>query len=220
MQDNRYGPRFYGLVFCQTKLEVDEVSKRLSDLGYSADGFHGDYSQYQRERVLDKFKKRNLRILVTTDVAARGIDIDGLTHVINYSVPRDPEYYVHRVGRTGRAGKKGFAITFVTRDDYFHFARVKKFAKARISKEKIPQVEDIMQRQLQNVINDITNMPRVSNDLYRDVAKELIEKMGPTGAVELLIHALLKERIDVNRYGDLVQRDFQGVAHRTLKAIL
>jgi len=201
-------PDFYGLVFCQTKLEVDEVSKRLSDLGYSADGFHGDYSQYQRERVLDKFKKRNLRILVTTDVAARGIDIDGLTHVINYSVPRDPEYYVHRVGRTGRAGKKGFAITFVTRDDYFHFARVKKFAKARISKEKIPQVEDIMQRQLQNVINDITNMPRVSNDLYRDVAKELIEKMGPTGAVELLIHALLKERIDVNRYGDLVQRDF------------
>ena len=112
-------PDFYGLVFCQTKLEVDEVSKRLSDLGYSADGFHGDYSQYQRERVLDKFKKKNLRILVTTDVAARGIDIDGLTHVINYSVPRDPEYYVHRVGRTGRAGKKGFAITFVTKRDYF-----------------------------------------------------------------------------------------------------
>lgn len=201
-------PDFYGLIFCQTKLEVDEVSKKLSELGYNADGFHGDYSQYQRERVLDKFKKKNLRILVTTDVAARGIDIDGLTHVINYSVPRDPEYYVHRIGRTGRAGQKGFAITFVTRDDYFHFARVKKFAKARISKEKIPQVEDIMQKQLENLVKDITSIPHVSNELYRNVAKELIEKMGPTEAVQVLIHALLKERIDVNRYGELVQRDF------------
>ncbi|MGB9615564.1 MAG: DEAD/DEAH box helicase, partial [Fervidobacterium sp.] len=88
-------PDFYGVIFCQTKLEVDEIAKKLADLGYSVDGLHGDYSQYQRERILDKFRKKQLKILVTTDVAARGIDIEGLTHVINYSVPRDPEYYVH-----------------------------------------------------------------------------------------------------------------------------
>lgn len=80
-------PEFYGIVFCQTKAEVDEIAKKLSDLGYNADGLHGDYSQSQRERVLDKFRKKQLNILVTTDVAARGIDIEGLTHVINYSVP-------------------------------------------------------------------------------------------------------------------------------------
>jgi ATP-dependent RNA helicase DeaD len=142
-------PEFYGIVFCQTKAEVDEIAKKLSDLGYNADGLHGDYSQSQRERVLDKFRKKQLNVLVTTDVAARGIDIEGLTHVINYSVPRDPEYYVHRIGRTGRAGKKGLAITFVTRSDYYH-----------------------------------------------------------SEAVEMLLHTLLKEKIDITRYGNIKVKDF------------
>ncbi len=211
-------PDFYGIIFCQTKIEVDEIAKKLSDLGYSADGLHGDYSQYQRERVLDKFRKKQLKILVTTDVAARGIDIDGLTHVVNYSVPKDPEYYVHRIGRTGRAGKKGFAITFVTRDDYFHFAKVKKFAKAKIIKEKVPQVEDILTRQLESLVENIKNTPRVSNELYKNVAQQLIEEMGPTEAVELLMHALLKERVDTSRYGDVKPKDFsksRGFANST-----
>ncbi|MEN3043215.1 MAG: DEAD/DEAH box helicase [Fervidobacterium sp.] len=201
-------PEFYGIVFCQTKVEVDEIAKKLSDLGYGADGLHGDYSQYQRERVLDRFKRKQLKILVTTDVAARGIDIDGLTHVINYSVPKDPEYYVHRIGRTGRAGKKGFAITFVTRDDYFHFAKVKRFAKARIIKEKVPQVEDIILKQLESLVQRIKNSPKVSNELYRQIAQQLIQEMGPTEAVEMLMHTLLKEKIDTSRYGDVKIRDF------------
>jgi len=201
-------PEFYGIVFCQTKAEVDELSKKLSDLGYNADGLHGDYSQYQRERVLDKFKKRQLNILVTTDVAARGIDIEGLTHVVNYSVPRDPEYYVHRIGRTGRAGKKGFAITFVTRSDYYHFARVKKFARAKIVKDKVPMVEDILNRQLESIVNSIKSVPHVSNELFRDVAQKLIEDMGPTEAVEMLLHTLLKEKVDVTRYGNIRPKDF------------
>ncbi|MFN3329080.1 MAG: helicase-related protein, partial [Fervidobacterium pennivorans] len=201
-------PEFYGIVFCQTKVEVDEISRKLSDLGYNADGFHGDYSQYQRERVLDKFRKGLLKILVTTDVAARGIDIEGLTHVINYSVPRDPEYYVHRIGRTGRAGRKGFAITFVTRDDYYHFTKVKRFAKAKIVKERVPEVEDILTRQLENLINSIKDAPKVSNRLYKDVAIQLIEEMGPTEAVEMLVHALLREKVDLSRYGEVKQKDF------------
>ncbi|MGC9771921.1 DEAD/DEAH box helicase [Fervidobacterium islandicum] len=201
-------PDFYGIVFCQTKAEVDEISKKLSDLGYNADGLHGDYSQSQRERVLDKFRKKQLNILVTTDVAARGIDIEGLTHVINYSVPRDPEYYVHRIGRTGRAGKKGFAITFVTRSDYYHFTRVKRFARAKIVKDKIPMVEDILSRQLEGILSTIRKESHVSNELFREVAQKLIEEMGPTEAVEMLLHTLLKERVDVSRYGNVKAKDF------------
>ncbi|WP_448384723.1 DEAD/DEAH box helicase, partial [Fervidobacterium sp.] len=201
-------PEFYGIVFCQTKAEVDEIAKKLSDLGYNADGLHGDYSQSQRERVLDKFRKKQLNILVTTDVAARGIDIEGLTHVINYSVPRDPEYYVHRIGRTGRAGKKGLAITFVTRSDYYHFTRVKRFAKAKIVKDKIPLVEDILNRQLESVINIIRKESYVSNELFRQVAQKLIEEIGPTEAVEMLLHILLKEKIDITRYGNIKVKDF------------
>ncbi len=201
-------PDFYGIVFCQTKIEVDEISKKLLDLGYNVDGLHGDYSQYQRERVLDKFRKKQLRILVTTDVAARGIDIDGLTHVINYSVPKDPEYYVHRIGRTGRAGKKGFAITFVTRDDYFHFARVKRFAKAKIIKDSIPEVEDILNRQLEKLLDTLKNVPKVSNELYKRAAQQIIEEMGPTEAVEILLHTLIKDKIDVTRYGDVKPKNY------------
>uniref|UniRef100_A0A7V4CME8 DEAD/DEAH box helicase n=1 Tax=Fervidobacterium pennivorans TaxID=93466 RepID=A0A7V4CME8_FERPE len=201
-------PEFYGIVFCQTKVEVDEIAKKLSDLGYNADGLHGDYSQSQRKRVLDKFRKKQLNILVTTDVAARGIDIEGLTHVINYSVPRDPEYYVHRIGRTGRAGKKGLAITFVTRSDYYHFTRVKRFAKAEIVKDKIPLVEDILNRQLESVINNIRKESYVSNELFRQVAQKLIEEIGPTEAVEMLLHTLLKEKIDITRYGNIKVKDF------------
>jgi ATP-dependent RNA helicase DeaD len=201
-------PEFYGIVFCQTKAEVDEIAKKLSDLGYNADGLHGDYSQSQRERVLDKFRKKQLNILVTTDVAARGIDIEGLTHVINYSVPRDPEYYVHRIGRTGRAGKKGLAITFVTRSDYYHFTRVKRFAKAKIVKDKIPLVEDILNRQLESVINNIRKESYVSNELFRQVAQKLIEEIGPTEAVEMLLHTLLEEKIDITRYGNIKVKDF------------
>jgi len=201
-------PEFYGIVFCQTKAEVDEIAKKLSDLGYNADGLHGDYSQSQRERVLDKFRKKQLNILVTTDVAARGIDIEGLTHVINCSVPRDPEYYVHRIGRTGRAGKKGLAITFVTRSDYYHFTRVKRFAKAKIVKDKIPLVEDILNRQLESVINNIRKESYVSNELFRQVAQRLIEEIGPTEAVEMLLHTILKEKIDITRYGNIKVKDF------------
>ncbi|WP_241498785.1 DEAD/DEAH box helicase [Fervidobacterium thailandense] len=201
-------PDFYGIVFCQTKAEVDEVSAKLIELGYSAEGLHGDFSQYQRERVLERFKKKLVRILVTTDVAARGIDIDGLTHVVNFSVPRDPEYYVHRVGRTGRAGKKGVAITFVSREEYQHFLRLKKFSKARIIKEEIPQIEEIYRRHLEALINQLEHLPRVENGLLQSFAERLIERFGSVGAVEMLLNELMRNKVDKNRYGEIGRFDF------------
>ncbi len=104
---------FYGIVFCATKKDTKELAKNLFKLGFKADTLHGDLSQKKREKVLDKFKKKKINILVATDVASRGLDINNLTHVINYSLPQDVESYIHRIGRTGRIGKKGIAITFI-----------------------------------------------------------------------------------------------------------
>jgi len=105
---------FYGLVFCRTKVIVSGLAGKLMDRGYDAEALHGDLTQPQREVILGRFRKRNITILVATDVAARGIDIINLSHVINYSLPQDPESYIHRIGRTGRAGSEVMAITFVT----------------------------------------------------------------------------------------------------------
>ena len=135
---------FYGLVFCRTKVDVDKIAKHLVDRGYDADALHGDISQYQRELILNKFKKKRTNILVATDVAARGIDIVELSHVINYSLPQDPESYVHRIGRTGRAGKEGTAITFVTPEEYRRLLFIKRIAKTEIRKEKLPRIKDII----------------------------------------------------------------------------
>ena len=109
-------PEFYGIIFARTKIGADETASRLTARGYAAEVLHGDVSQAQREKILRKFRDRTINILVATDVAARGIDVGNLTHVINYSLPQDSESYVHRIGRTGRAGEEGFAISFVTRE--------------------------------------------------------------------------------------------------------
>ncbi|MEI8093034.1 MAG: DEAD/DEAH box helicase [Spirochaetales bacterium] len=135
---------FYGIVFCRTKLQTDEISHRLADRGYGAEAIHGDLTQGQRELVLKKFKGKRLNILCATDVAARGIDVENLTHVINYSLPQDPEAYVHRIGRTGRAGKEGTAVTFITAEEYRKMAFIERVSKTRIRKERVPGVGEII----------------------------------------------------------------------------
>jgi len=135
---------FYGLVFCRTKNDVDSVVGHLIERGYDADAIHGDISQGQREKTLDKFKKKRINVLVATDVAARGIDVSNLTHVINYSLPHDPESYVNRIGRTGRAGKQGTAITFITPSEYRKLMFIQRIAKTDIKKSKVPNIKDII----------------------------------------------------------------------------
>ena len=134
---------FYGIIFCRTKIEVDEVAKHLKSRGYSSDSLHGDITQSQRTKTLAEFKEKVVNILVATDVAARGIDVNDLTHVINYAIPQEAESYVHRIGRTGRAGKKGIAITFVTPKEMSRLGMIKKVAKADIKKQEVPQIKDI-----------------------------------------------------------------------------
>ncbi|MBU0927850.1 MAG: DEAD/DEAH box helicase [Spirochaetes bacterium] len=136
---------FYGLVFCHTKIETDAVARALSERGYAAEALHGDVSQDMRERTLGRFREKKTLILVATDVAARGIDVERLTHVVNFNLPFDPESYTHRIGRTGRAGNKGTAITFVTPEEYRRLFALRRASGDGLHKGSVPTVSDVIE---------------------------------------------------------------------------
>jgi len=129
------------IVFCQTKRMVDILAKSLTSYGYPVAALHGDLTQARREKVLDDFRSGKIMVLIATDVAARGLDIEGVTHVINYDIPDNPEVYVHRIGRTGRAGKEGKAITFVTSQEEHLLKGIKEFSGAGVAQEDVPHTE-------------------------------------------------------------------------------
>ncbi|BDZ70757.1 DEAD/DEAH box helicase [Methanobacterium petrolearium] len=131
------------LVFCNTKRRVDRLVNHLQTRGYFADGLHGDMSQNQRDRVMSKFRKGQIEILVATDVAARGIDVDDVEAVFNYDVPNNEEYYVHRIGRTGRAGKTGQAFTFVSGKEIYQLRDIQRYTRVRIEQQKIPSLSEV-----------------------------------------------------------------------------
>lgn len=137
-------PGFYGFIFCQTKILTAELAEKLAAAGYPANALHGDMSQTLRNAVIKKFKNKEFSILVATDVAARGIDVSDLTHVINYSLPNDHESYVHRIGRTGRAGKEGLAITFIgSKNEMRHIGMLERKFKLKVSPLDVPSSQDI-----------------------------------------------------------------------------
>jgi ATP-dependent RNA helicase DeaD len=164
------------IVFCHTKREVDAVSMKLAQMGYNAGALHGDYTQARRDEVMEKFKKGMLDVLVATDVAARGLDIQNVTHVINYSIPQNPESYVHRIGRTGRAGKSGIAITFVTPREYRSLKLIEKTAKTIIDRQKLPSAKDVIKAREKNIVNDISEIIKnEKHSVYLAAVKELSE---------------------------------------------
>jgi ATP-dependent RNA helicase DeaD len=138
------------LVFCSTKRMVDTLAHKLRAYGYSADAIHGDMSQSARDKVMMKFRAGKLRTLIATDVAARGLDIEGITHVVNYDIPENPEDYVHRIGRTARAGKSGKAITFVTKEEQHLVRAIESFGRTKIQLDEVPESSgrDTVKRQL------------------------------------------------------------------------
>ncbi len=131
-------PEIYGIVFCRTRRETAEVADKLMQDGYSADAIHGELSQAQRDNVMGKFRKKKIQLLVATDVAARGIDINELTHVINYNLPDDNEIYVHRSGRTGRAGNKGISIIIAHSREGRKLKSIEKMIKRDLKLMKVP----------------------------------------------------------------------------------
>src|SRR6185436_16316296 len=134
-----------GIIFCNTKRMVDDLVDHLEAAGYMADRLHGDMNQNQRDRVMNKFRKSGLEFLVATDIAARGIDVDDVQVVFNYDLPYDGEDYVHRIGRTGRAGLSGRAISFVAGRELFQIQQIERYARTRIQRAKIPTVDEVEQ---------------------------------------------------------------------------
>ncbi|MDP8262141.1 MAG: DEAD/DEAH box helicase [Candidatus Ancaeobacter aquaticus] len=195
---------FYSLVFCRTKSDVDSVAAHLMDRGYDVEAIHGDISQAQRERTLERFKKQRVNILVATDVAARGIDVNNLTHVINYSLPQDPESYVHRIGRTGRAGNEGTAITFITPSEYRQLMFIQRFVKTDIKKAKIPRVEDIIKAKKKKIHDDLAAILEDKIDVkYYDLAKKLLQGNNPTEMLAAILNYSFEEELNPDTYGEI-----------------
>ncbi|MDD3111651.1 MAG: DEAD/DEAH box helicase [Methanofollis liminatans] len=143
------------LVFCNTKMAVDEVTSQLQARGYFAEGLHGDMKQVQRDRVMAKFRSGNIDVLIATDVAARGIDVDDVDTVINYDVPQDVEYYVHRIGRTARAGRSGRAVTFVGPKEIYKLRTIQKYAKITIGRIPLPTADDVAETKTKNLAKKV-----------------------------------------------------------------
>ena len=149
-----YDPKL-SLVFCNTKRMVDELTNALQGRGYFAEGLHGDMKQMQRDRVMNHFRNGNTEILVATDVAARGIDVDDVEAVFNFDLPQDDEYYVHRIGRTGRAGRTGRSFTFVRGKEVYKLKDIQRYCKTKILAQKVPSMEDVVQVKLEKIMDHI-----------------------------------------------------------------
>jgi ATP-dependent RNA helicase DeaD len=180
-------PNIYGIVFCRTRQETKEVSEKLMQDGYNADALHGDLSQPQREYVMNKFRTRNLKLLVATDVAARGLDVDDLTHIINYDLPDELEIYTHRSGRTGRAGKKGIAIAIAHLKEKYKLGQIEKQLNKKFTVLPIPGGRDICEKQLFHLIDRVEKveidhvqvesfLPQIYNKLEWMDRNELIQR--------------------------------------------
>ncbi|WP_099467276.1 DEAD/DEAH box helicase [Konateibacter massiliensis] len=152
-----YDPKL-SVVFCNTKRMVDELVSGLQGRGYFAEGLHGDLKQSQRDRVMNSFRNGKTEILIATDVAARGIDVDDVDIVFNYDLPQDDEYYVHRIGRTGRAGKKGKAFSFVVGKEVYKLKDIQRYCKTKIMAQPIPSVNDVKSTKMEKVLERISNI--------------------------------------------------------------
>jgi ATP-dependent RNA helicase DeaD len=178
-------PDIYGIVFCRTRKETQEIASKLIDDGYNADALHGDLSQVQRDTVMQKFRVRNLQLLVATDVAARGLDVDDLTHVINYSLPDDNEVYTHRSGRTGRAGKKGISISLVNVREQHNLKQIERLVKRPFKAIKIPTGSEICGKQLFHWIKKLETVVTEHQEIEKFLP-EITEKLSGLDREELL----------------------------------
>lgn len=167
-------PNIYGIIFCRTRAETKEVADKLMQDGYNADALHGDLSQAQRDHVMAKFRNKHLQMLVATDVAARGLDVNDLTHVINYNLPDDPEIYIHRSGRTGRAGKKGISVTLIHLREKGRLREVEKTINKKFIQKPVPSGKEICEKQLFNLIDKVEKIE--INDLEIEQFMQVIYK--------------------------------------------
>lgn len=187
-------PDFYGFIFCQTKILTSEVAEQLMKRGYNVGALHGDMSQAQRNLVIKKFRQGDLTILVATDVAARGIDVANLTHVVNYSIPEDLESYVHRIGRTGRAGKEGTAITFISKSEQRIIQQIERRFNVQIQPIDIPSKEQLIKTRVREASEYLTGLPSIQqpdSQFMRTLVETLSPEQLKEAATQLLYNKFL-----------------------------
>ena len=185
-------PRIYGIVFCRTRMETQEIADKLIQDGYNADALHGDLSQQQRDLTMQKFRQHRTQLLVATDVAARGLDVNDLTHVINYGLPDDTENYTHRSGRTGRAGKKGTSISIVHVREKGKIRIIEKAIQKQFERGTLPSGKDICQKQLYRVIDDIERVDVMEEEIA-DVMPEVSRRWEWLDKEELIKRIVSRE---------------------------
>ena len=182
------------IVFGRTKRRVDEIAEALSKRGYSADGIHGDLSQNQRDTVMRKFRSGTIDVLVATDVAARGLDITGVTHIYNFDIPQDAEGYVHRIGRTGRAGETGLAITFVTSREIGHLKYIEQLIKHKVIRKAMPTLSDALAGLQQAVVDNLLEVAAKEDiQSYRSLAESLLEENDSVTVLAAALKMLTRE---------------------------
>ncbi len=197
-------PEFYGLVFCRTRIETAEIAEKLVSRGYSADGIHGEIDQYGREKIMRSFRDKTITILAATDVAARGIDVEHLTHVVNYTIPQDTDAYTHRIGRTGRAGRKGIAVTLVTPKEGRMLDIIRKASGSALRKGSIPKVKEIIAAKRAHIRSQI-EQTMAGDDFgeYSVLAAELLT----AGDIKTVLAACLQHafsgKLDASSYGEI-----------------
>jgi ATP-dependent RNA helicase DeaD len=197
---------FYGLVFARTRVDADRIGQALDERGYPVDTLHGDYAQEHRDRVMARFRAGKTRILVATDVAARGLDVEGLTHVINWSLPQDSQAYMHRIGRTGRAGNEGTAITFVTPYEYRKLTRMREGARASIKKGSVPKVGDVIDARRARAIakvNAVAEDVRAEGSPWMTLADEILAAAEARVALASCLSLAFAGTLDPERYAKI-----------------
>ena len=192
------------IIFCNTKSMVDELASALQAHDYQADAIHGDLKQAQRDRVMNSFRKGLTKILIATDVAARGIDVKGIEAVFNYDLPQDDESYVHRIGRTGRAGLSGISLSFVTGRGRNRISEIERYTKSKMEKKEIPSIDEIVKQKQKKIYSDITEI--IDNSEKKNTYKPIINKLLAEGydgidILNALIDKIVKE--EVKEYNEI-----------------
>ncbi|MBD3748268.1 MAG: DEAD/DEAH box helicase [Sphingobacteriales bacterium] len=170
-----YNPEIFGIVFCRTKIETQEIAESLVKDGYNADALHGDLSQQQRDKVMKRYRDRSLQLLIATDVAARGIDVNDVTHVINYSLPDEIENYTHRSGRTGRAGKTGISIAIINSKELHKIRQIEKVIGKQFSKAEIPSGFDVVEKQLFGLVHKVNQVEVNDQQIDQYIPRIMVE---------------------------------------------
>lgn len=208
-----FNPNIYGLIFCRTRRETAAVAEKLGKEGYSAEPLHGDLSQAQRDNVMRRFRTKAIQILVATDVAARGIDVDDITHVINYNLPDEIENYTHRSGRTARAGKHGESLVLVTPRESYKIKQIEKKIRTSFTKGNIPNAKEICEIQLMKLVDKVITTPVKEEDMaeFLPAVMQEFDSFSKEEVIKKFVSAEFNRFIEYyNRAGDINAKEGRG----------